>query len=514
VDAGLARAISRSLDRAGPVLLGCLVALMLWMASAASAAKPLWHDEIYTYLIAKLPSVAMIWGAHRDGVDLQPPLNTLVTRAAHRAFGSGPTVTRLPALAGFGVLVVVVACLLRRRAGTTLALAGALIPVQTAAYRYSYEARGYGLMVGFFALAVFAWAESARGSRRALWIPVLAAALAAGVWAHYYAAYAFVAIGCGEAVRALRTRRLDGPVLAGMLAGGLLTLPLISLVVNALEQAPHFWTTGAGEETTTVSRFLLGPLWAVLWGPAGAAVAAALGFTAGSAWLRRSRTRSTDAGVDRRVASATPAHEVAALICTLAAPAVMLTAARLSGGAFTARYGLAVVVAVAIGLPLIIRWLAPRGSLAEVVLLGVFAWPVLAGAPGFSPPPAVDPVAQRPLLAAALRRPGPVVASGSLTFLQFWFYAPPLERGRLIYLADPDRELRATGTDTFDRGYLALARWTALPVRRYEAFIDEHHEFTLYASGSGWLLGALEAHGATLELRGAEAGGREFRVTR
>lgn len=193
----------------------------------------------------------------------------------------------------------------------------------------------------------------------------------------------------------------------------------------------------------------------------------------------------------------------------------MLVAVRLTGGAFTARYGLAVVVAVAIGLPLIARLLAPRGSLAEVVLLAVFAIPLQTSAVHSHPrPAAADPIAARPLLAAALKGPGPVVASGGLTYLQLWFYAPPLERGRLTCLVDPARALAATGSDTIDRGYVNLARWTALPVRPYTDFIEQHREFTVYASGSGWLLEALEADGAALERTGVEPGGREFRVVR
>lgn len=163
MDSWRARSIDHWLERAGPWLVAVLLALILWIATGASLAKPLWHDEIYTWLLARLPSAGTIWSAHRDGVDLQPPLNTLATRAAHRLFGSGVTATRLPAFAGFGLTTMVVFTMLRRRAGTTLALAGALIPVQTAAFRYSYEARGYGLMLGCVALALFAWAEAAHG---------------------------------------------------------------------------------------------------------------------------------------------------------------------------------------------------------------------------------------------------------------------------------------------------------------------------------------------------------------
>jgi hypothetical protein len=513
MDAGLARAISQWLDRLRVVLLGGLLALILWMATGAAIAKPLWHDEIYTVLIAKLPSIGAIWAAHRDGVDLQPPLNTFATRIAYQTFGTGPIATRLPPLAGFCLLTLVVASMLRRRVGMTLALAGALIPLQTAAYRYGYEARGYGLMLGCYALAVFAWAEAAQGRRRRLWIPVCAGALATGVWAHYYAAFAFVAIGVAELGRWARARRIDRAMLGGVAAGGLLTLPLLLLVAVAVEQSPRFWARAGEGDVASAYRFLFDSLWWIFVSFPGALVLLALIATAvtGSVWRRRNFDSSLPAPAATVVL---PLHEAVALILTGLGPLLMLTAARVSSGAFTPRYGLTAVVAAAIGLPLLVRQLAPRGSLAEVLLLAVLAIPLVRSAAVSATHPRIvaDPLAERPLLSQELSRPGPLVGSGSLTYLQLWYYAPPLQRGRLTYLVDPGAALRLTGSDTFDHGYLALARWTPVTVQPYQEFVARHPEFRLYAAGSGWLLTALEEEGAVLELRGVEPGGRVFHV--
>jgi hypothetical protein len=82
-----------------------------------------------------------------------------------------------------------------------------------------------------------------------------------------------------------------------------------------------------------------------------------------------------------------------------------------------------------------------------------------------------------------------------------------------VYLADPESARRFTGSDTIDRGYLALARWVPLPVMSYAEFVSRQRAFTVYAAGSGWLIARLEEDGASLELAGAEAGGREYRVT-
>ena len=511
MDAWLARAIDQWLDRLRVAFVGLLIGLILWMATGAALAKPLWHDEIYTVLVAKLPSAGAIWAAHRDGIDLQPPLNTFATRAAQQAFGSGAIATRVPPLAGFCLMTLAVAAMVRPRAGMTLALAGALIPVQTAAYRYGYEARGYGLMLGFYALALFAWAEAAQGRRRRLWIPVCAGALAAGVWAHYYAAFAFVAIGAGEVVRWARARRVDRAMFAGLVAGAMLTLPLVSLLTAAVEQSPRFWARAGDDDLAGVYRFLFAPLSSTLWGVRGALVVLALVGTAATSRLWRGPSGERTNGPSSSEVRF-PLHETAALALTGLAPLVMLMVARVSSGVFTPRYGLIAVVGAAIGLPLLARRLAPRGSLAEVVLLAVLAFPLVSAAiaGGARPRIAADPIAERPLLAEALRQAGPVVASGSLTYLQLWYYAPPLERSRLTYLADPAAAHRITGSDTFDRGYLALARWTPVSVQPYHAFVERHSEFRLYAAGSGWLLTALDQDGVVLDLRGVEPGGRLY----
>ena len=127
-------------------------------------------------------------------------------------------------------------------------------------------------------------------------------------------------------------------------------------------------------------------------------------------------------------------------------------------------------------------------------------------------PPYQDPVQNRTQLVASLRSPGPTVVSSSLTYLQLWYYTPPALRGRLIYLADPHAARARTGSDTIDRGYLALARWTPVSVQRYDMFIAKYPDFRVYSAGSGWLMDELDAIGARIELVGPDAGGRLYRV--
>ncbi|MCA1649081.1 MAG: hypothetical protein LC753_02020 [Acidobacteria bacterium] len=124
-----------------------------------------------------------------------------------------------------------------------------------------------------------------------------------------------------------------------------------------------------------------------------------------------------------------------------------------------------------------------------------------------------NPFEQRVTLLRALAAPGPIVVSGNVLYLQLWYYAPAQLKGRLLYIADPASARRLTKSDTLDRGYLALTRWTALPVQEYETFVAMHHQFRVYAAGSGWLIQRLEEDGASFDPLDEDAGGRLYFVT-
>ena len=66
--------------------------------------KPLWYDEIVTLYVCRLPAVRDVWAALIDGVDANPPLFHLLTRASLDLFGDSPFALRLPSMLGFAAL--------------------------------------------------------------------------------------------------------------------------------------------------------------------------------------------------------------------------------------------------------------------------------------------------------------------------------------------------------------------------------------------------------------------------
>jgi hypothetical protein len=493
-----AASLAAWLDRRRMPIVALLTILFAAQFTAAARHKPLWHDEIYTVLLARLPSMATHWAALRDGVDLVPPLNGFATRAVLPVAGSGPVGVRIPAAIGFWMMAFAVFAIVRRRGSAPLAFAAMLIPFSTPAFRYSYEARPYGLMMGLGAVAWLAWCEAARGHKRRTYLPLLAFALAAGLWNHYYAILVYLPIAGGELVRTLRARRVDRGIWIAVAVSLAAAAPLWPLINAAAGQRGHFWAPPSSAEISGAYAFLFSDLRS---GPFPWLLAAVVVFGV-IARLRPVAPMPTDGAI--------PVHEhVAAAIAVLLPVFAVLLALGLTG-AFAPRYSLMTIAAVSVVLPLAASHAARLPLAGSVIFLVLATAHVRSAAEVMRSAPFENPVAARPLLADSLRRPGPTVAAAQLWFLQLWYYAPPELKPRMVYLADPDRSLQYTGSDTMDRNYLALARWTAVPVQRVETFTEHYRDVRIYSSGSGWLLEWLHGTRAEIEMLGTEPGGQLY----
>ena len=191
--------------------------------------------------MAELPSTDSIWRAERVGLDAMPPLNALLTQQAIRMGGEGRISVRLTPMIGFWVMTVVCFIIVRRRSNVATGVCAMVFPCLLASFGASYKVRGYGLMVGFVAVALLAWSEAAAGRRRAWYLPILAVMLAAAFWTHYYAGLILVPILAGEATRLIRRRRPDWGVSASVSIAVLAALPLYPLArVAAAESTTYF----------------------------------------------------------------------------------------------------------------------------------------------------------------------------------------------------------------------------------------------------------------------------------
>jgi len=496
----LLAAISGAVERHWQIAIVVSTVLFFATSIARAAVKPFWHDEIYTVAGASLSSLQTIWTAQRAGLDLGPPLISLVLHGLFTIGGAGLISGRLPDMVGFWTMSLIVFAIVRRRSNAVAALGAMWLPLLTPVGAFAVEARGYGLVLGLFAVALYAWSEAADNRQpRAFYLVVMAIAITMGVWAHYYAALVFLPIAAGELARWLNTKKADWAMWSALAAASAGIVPLYALVEISVGQAATYWRHAAWSDVFEVYTLLTGPLF-------GAMTLISLGAVGFGLWRREAADRKLDVA----------AHEVVAAIVTLLLPIVAIAAGILTINVFVPRYVLFVVVAVVVLLPLAAWRFGPRSGLAEVALTAaiiVGLWYMSRDLGQRTMAGLQNPVDARPMLKSELAGSRPVVVTGIL-YLQMWYYAPPELRARVLYLTDPAAAEKILGSDTLDRGYLSLRRWYPVTVKDYAPFVKSRTPFVLYSTENlTWQPAKLREDGAHLREIGKESRATVYDVT-
>src|SRR5579864_3917497 len=104
------------------------------------ASRPLWHDELYTYYIDKAPTLARFIDEVTH-LDLQPPLQFVVSRLSLQVLGDSDFATRVPSMIAFTAGSICFYIFVRRRLGQFYALTGLLVFWLTPFLQYASEAR-------------------------------------------------------------------------------------------------------------------------------------------------------------------------------------------------------------------------------------------------------------------------------------------------------------------------------------------------------------------------------------
>jgi hypothetical protein len=104
------------------------------------------------------------------------------------------------------------------------------------------------------------------------------------------------------------------------------------------------------------------------------------------------------------------------------------------------------------------------------------------------------------------------VVTGGTEFVELWYYTPRDRPAHLVYLADPEHELQQTRTDSIDRGYLALARWSDVSISSAGPFLATHREFAFYDCGASWIRTRLQDLGASFEEKERDQKGTLYHV--
>ena len=207
-----------------------------------SRMKMFWDDEFFTLYISRTTGWHSLLQALATGADQHPPPFYYLTHWITQIFGTSHVTLRAPAIVGFGVFCI---CLYGNLSGPLVTpmwgVVAMLFPLSTKMYYYACEARGYGMVTAFVALAVLSWLKVTEDDRRKIFLPLLGISLMGAVSSHYYAGLAVVSLAAGEIVRSTVRRKIDYPVWIAFACTLLPVLVFLPTIRSAQGYSAHFW---------------------------------------------------------------------------------------------------------------------------------------------------------------------------------------------------------------------------------------------------------------------------------
>jgi hypothetical protein len=469
--------------------------------------RPLWFDELFTYLVSSQPT----WGAMFRAIPLDgnPPLYFILGRLCLHLPIRAELALRIPSLLAFDLAVILVYVFVRRNANSVVALLAASVLVGSGTGLIdSVQARPYALLLCFAAATICCWQCAVRGQRRKWALAGIAGATAGAILSHNYGVvHACLPVFAGEAVRWRLRRKLDVPVVVASLTGAaaiLITFPGMlhgqHEVLNAIKNDGVFWFRPRWHSFLSWESMLpmLQPGALVIFGiPALIAGVVIEGFF----W--KGERRRTEQERLRREDFA-----VGAMLVMLVP--VMIAATEMSTRYFVGRYAVSAALGCAIVLGMGIAQLSGRvgqkgavlifsGIVYSLLLASVSLW--VTGKSG-----GLDTGLEPDALFRSIPSHEEIVMDDAMQYFPTWWYGDEALRRRLHYLADLNFAVKQP--DFLPEYSLEYEAALGTPkMDPYREFLASHREFVLYSFGVArreWLKERLKQDGWTLTPIGSE----------
>jgi len=451
---------------------------VLWPA----AHRPLWYDELVTYYVSMSPTWERFVGSIRF-VDLNPPLGYLFVRSGIALFGDTPFNARIPAMLAFLAAGLVVFRLISRRLGGGFGLAALGIFWSFSITRYAVEVRSYGLILAFFCTAALCWLNAAESRHWTVWHAGLAIAIGAMFLTHCFSPPYAAAIGAGELIRTIVSRRIDKRVWVALLA----PLSILPFYIPLVRNAQSLLTPHAFEAAPiTIPKFylaILAPLLPVI----GAMLVAWLaGYGRGDQVRWRDWARP---------------HEIAFAIAAFLSPLITMSYCIWSGVPFWTRHGAGAILGGTLILTVMLAVVAKRNSSAAVASAGLIL--ILFCFTKAGTAKLMTPYENTSTSYRTVRPELPFVTASGLTFLEMDHREAPEFIHRLYDLTDRESAVRYH-TNIFE--WLPIMKqW--LPIRAtivpYREFVSRNRQFLVLGTAGfpeDWLLPKLQEDGAQIRL--------------
>lgn len=479
-----------------------IVSILYLLATGLLASRRLmWADELYTFYISSLPSVSDIWSVLLTGGELNPPFFHIITRLSLFLFGENELAVRLPEVIGFWVMSLCLFRFVSKRSSALYGFAAMLFPLVTAAYSYAYEARPYGIVLGFCGLSLLCWQSAAEGRYRKLSLIGLALSFGAAVSSHYYAVLLIFPLALGEVARSFLQRRLDLPIWVALGSAMIPLFLFLPLIHGAQTHSAHYTGQPHLGEILDFYYWLLAP--ALL--PLVAVLMLSAVYSTAHAISPNSQ--------NQEARSAPAFYEVTAALGFTAIPVVAFILAMLVTGAWIVRYVLPSVIGFSILFAFAVyRLLEGRAIMGASLVVLLFGGFVMGEIRNFQrvAETSSDQAETYEFLRSDSESKLPIVASDLHAFMQLAHYAPRDIASRLVYLADPQASLHYLGQNSVDQGILDLKPWFPLKVEEYASYVVSQQRFLLYVRGRylnkpnaniNWLLSQLTTDNRRIELR-------------
>lgn len=437
-----------------------------------AAIKPLWFDELCTWVIVRQGSFSAMWRALARGVDGQPPTYYLIERLASLLTKNEHVSFRIPSILGFSCVIFCLYSFIRKKSGDTVALACVMIPLFTVLFDlYSVEARPYSLMLASISIALVCYqhAPSVR------WMILLGLSFALAESLHYYSVISLIPFVAAEAVFAISWRRIRWSV---WLAFSCALLPLFFFwpLLSQFRDyySAHFWAKPTLEVAESSYGYFLNTnsAWGLIL------LAAALLAVMGTLLVRRKEGARPRADLS---------NEAVLIVGFLALPLIGFVIIQFAHGGLTPRY----VIPTVIGFPLAAAYVLPRvkrnsfGLLALLIVFSVFAIQEKRFWSSYNPHFISPADSVEALVASAGHSDLPVVISEPHIFLQMAHYASPEWNQRFVFLVDPPQALLYTGNNSDDLTMQRMRDFIPLRVYDFDKFAVDQTSFLLYSSNAG-----------------------------
>jgi hypothetical protein len=436
------------------------------LTCGAAAEKIIWTDEFFTLYLSRLESWNQIYQALLTGGDQHPVWFYLTHRFFLNVFGENPLALRLPQVLGFLVMILCVYRFVARRTNRAYGIAAMTMPLLTVAHAYAYEARGYGLVLGYFGLAVLCWQQSGEPGRRMLPLAGLALGLSGAVASHYYAALLIPALVLAEVLRSIRRGRVAWGVWAAICAPAFVIAAAYPLLSAAQAHSAAFW---APATWTAVNTFYV-----TTFAPAITGIGAGLAAACLCLALLRVEPETVQT-------STFQPEEIVLAVAIAAGPLVGVLFGKAVTGVFTWRYAIGSVIGLAIlfGFSTFTAFRGSAACAAVVVAIAVAVFTIQCVSRVGKLRAERQNFQEMLQVLPAGSPESPLVVAQSDMFYKLTYYTPMHLNRHYIYLTDTEKSRRFLGQNTPDRSLAALAPWFGLPVRPYGSHIAAHPAMTV-----------------------------------